>query len=65
MILNYVFLTIHRIMLIFFFAFKLLHEIVMLIKGIEHFQTFIYKLYCVVVAARQNTKGGQKTRNNL
>jgi len=48
-------------MLIFlFFATKLLHEIVMLINDIKHFQTFLYKLYCVVVAAEQNTKGGKK-----
>jgi len=48
-------------MLIFlFFAIKLLHEIVMFINAIERFQTFLYKLYCVVVAARQNTKGGKK-----
>jgi len=48
-------------MLIFlFFAIKLLHEIVMLINEIKRFQTFLYKLYCVVVAPRQNTKGGKK-----
>jgi len=43
-----------------FSAIKLLHEIMMLINDIERFQTFLYKLFCVVVAARQNTKGGKK-----
>jgi len=32
----------------------------MLINDIERFQTFLYKLYCAVVAARQNTRSGQK-----
>jgi len=32
----------------------------MLINDIERFQTFLYKLYCVIVAKRQNTKGGKK-----
>jgi len=39
---------------------KLLHEIMMLINDTERFQKFLYKLYYVVVAARQNTKGGRK-----
>jgi len=47
-------------MLISVVAMKLLHEMVMLINVIERFHTFLYKLYCVVVAAKQNTKGGTK-----
>jgi len=39
---------------------KLLQDIVMLINDIEHFHTFLYELYCVVVPARQNTKGGKE-----
>jgi len=49
--------------MLFFFAIKLLHDIVML--DIERFQTFLYKLYCIVAAARQNTKGGKRTHNYL
>jgi len=35
-------------------------EIVLLTNDIERFQTFLYKLYSVFVAARQNIKGGKK-----
>ena len=33
--------------------------------NINVIQTFLYKLYCIVVAARQNTKGGKRTHNYL
>ena len=48
-----------QVNLVFFFSFfaiKLLHEIVMLTNDIERFQTFVYKLYCVVVRRIENVK---------